>query len=380
MPANVKKLLLILLASVVLGAAAYRLFHRDSTNSGAVDQGKLWDGRSTVRFKALASPEMVPVAKADFMQPGDYVLGVTVEGHSRAYPSTYIGYHHVVNDKVYSSSNIAHWFAVTYCDMCGTGIMFDTMLDGKRCELEFYGLYNGTIALCDKETGSVFLPSTGNFVTGPLERKSLKMGSLLDTTWLAWKRLHPDTLVMIPDGSDQQYYADNAKHVRSMDAFPMEFFAPTLTRSDNRLRPFERILGVTVNTQDSAGKPAALHRAYRLQSLMSSHGSIEDTIGGEPVTILFDSDAVSAVAVSPKLDGTLHHFEARKPASGVMEFYDRETGSRWTIEGRAESGPLAGKSLTRLESALSEWYAWAAFFPDTSIYDSSVQAGKPEVR
>jgi hypothetical protein len=335
-----------------------------------------------MRFKALGSPEMAPAAKADFMLPGDYVLGVTVEGHSRAYPSTYIGFHHVVNDKVYSSSNNALWFAVTYCDMCGTGILFDTMLEGKRRELEFYGLYNGTIALADKETGSVFLPNTGSFVTGPLEGKSLKMGSLLDTTWSAWKRLHPDTLVMVPDETDQQKYADNATHVRSMDAFPMEFFAPTLTRSDSRMEPFERIVGVTMRSQNAAGKPEVLRRAYTIQSLKSSNGVVEDTIGAEPVTLLFDANAISVTAVSPKLDGALHHFEARKSAPEGTAFYDRETGSRWTIEGRADAGPLAGRSLVRFEMVLGEWYSWSSFFPDTTIYVSGglPGAGKPGVK
>lgn len=364
------KLAAIFVGLIVCGGGLYRLVTASPPIAKDVERRALWDGRSTVRFHALTSPDMVPAAKADFMSPMDYVLGVTIAGQSRAYPSSYVGFHHVVNDKVFSASNEASWFAVTYCDMCGTAILYDATLDGKTRDLEFYGLYNGTIALCDRETQSVFLPNTGQFVTGPLLGKKLKMGALLDTTWTEWKRLHGDTLVMSPDATDREYYAETSEHKRAMSAFPkgMEFFAPTVTRTDTRLDMFERILGVSVPIGGATGKAAALHRAYTFKALQASSGAVEDRIGDEPVTVLFDPKTVSAVAVSPKIDGSIHHFEAIKAANGDLAFIDKETGTHWTIEGHAVSGPLSGHDLARLNSFHGEWYAWAAFFPDTSLY------------
>jgi hypothetical protein len=358
-------------ALAVVAAGIYGWVRASSSVAAGVERRALWDGRASVRFRALTSPEMVPAAKADFMAPTDYVLGITVAGQSRAYPSAYIGFHHIVNDKVFTPSHEARWIGVTYCDMCGTGILFDLMLDGKPRDLEFYGLYNGTIALCDRETQSVFLPNTGKFVTGPLLGKELKMGSLLDTTWAEWKRLHPATLVMAPDEMDRQYYAESGRHVRAMDAFPMEFFAPTVTRKDNRLSPFARILGVSVPAAGAGRKAVVLHRAYTILSLEASGGALQDSLGGEPVCILFDPKSVSAVAISPTLAGVQHRLEARKSPDGGARFYDRETGTRWSIEGRGEDGPLKGKELPRLEAYLGEWYAWSAYFPDTSIYGRS---------
>jgi len=371
----------LVLLGVLLVAAAVRQFlpGLDRTADG-IDRRALWDGRADVRFRALSTPEMVPVDKADFISPSDYVLGVSVAGQSRAYPSSYIGFHHVVNDKVFTASHDAKWFAVTYCDMCGTGIMFDSMLDGKARELEFYGLYNGTIALCDRETQSVFLPNTGAFVTGPLLGKELKMESLLDTTWAQWKRLHPDTLVMSPDETDRQYYVENAKHLRSMDSFPMEFFAPTVTRADKRMAPFDRILGVTLRKHDKDGKASVFHRAYSFTALRASNGLINDTIGDEPISVFFDPGTIAAVVVSQKVMGQVHHFETRRMPDGHVAFYDTESGTRWTIEGHGDAGPLSGKDLTRLDAYLGEWYAWAAYFPETSIYGHSdpPQPAKPQ--
>ena len=38
----------------------------------------------------------------------------------------------------------------------------------KAIKLDFYGLYNGIVALCDRETESVLLQAEGRFINGPL--------------------------------------------------------------------------------------------------------------------------------------------------------------------------------------------------------------------
>ena len=58
----------------------------------------------------------------------------------------------------------------------------------------------------------------------------------------------------------------------------------------------------------------------------------------------------------------------KKGSDGSAAIYDRETGTRWNIEGKGEEGPLAGKSLLRLPNHLSQWYGWVAYFPQTTIY------------
>ena len=45
-------------------------------------------------------------------------------------------------------------FAVTYCSVCNTGIRYDLSLAGKPIKLDFYGLYNGVVTLCDRGSES----------------------------------------------------------------------------------------------------------------------------------------------------------------------------------------------------------------------------------
>jgi hypothetical protein len=49
-------------------------------------------------------------------------------------------------------------------------------------------------------------------------------------------------------------------------------------------------------------------------------------------------------------------------------FKDKETGSRWTLAGRAVDGPLRGKELKWARSVQCRWYAWAAEYPETELY------------
>ena len=96
----------------------------------------LWDGRGLVGFKGLDNPPMIPAAQAVELGDEEYILGLTVGGISRAYPTRYVWWHHVVNDKVGETN-----FAVTYCSVCNTGIAYNlkspVKTGGKPVSLDF---------------------------------------------------------------------------------------------------------------------------------------------------------------------------------------------------------------------------------------------------
>ena len=47
---------------------------------------------------------------------------------------------------------------------------------------------------------------------------------------------------------------------------------------------------------------------------------------------------------------------------------DEQTKSTWSVLGQATDGPLAGESLTPIIHGDHFWFAWAAFEPDTIVY------------
>ena len=240
------------------------------------------------------------------------------------------------------------------------------------------------MTLYDKNTGSVWLQVSGRAVKGPLCDMTLHPTPLLDTTWGAWKRLHPDTLVMAPDPRlTACYETKGSVMVRGYTAFPTDYFRPTVTHRDARLPMFESVLAVSlpsvpsvVATQNRAqyAIPApVLHRAYPMKTFRKRTGVIHDVLGLTPIAILFQADSETMSAVSPVVDGRTLTLEARKSPQGKFVFVDRETGSRWNIEGRAEAGPLLGKKMPRIDCHMSQWYGWVAYFPETTIYGQSGQ-------
>lgn len=50
---------------------------------------------------------------------------------------------------------------------------------------------------------------------------------------------------------------------------------------------------------------------------------------------------------------------------GTSPFLDKRTGSHWDITGRGVGG---GPMLPWIDSIQVKWFAWAAEYPETSIY------------
>ena len=49
----------------------------------------------------------------------------------------------------------------------------------------------------------------------------------------------------------------------------------------------------------------------------------------------------------------------------------KQTNSLWNFEGKAISGQMKGKQLTRLSYDEGFWFEWVAFHPKTELYKDS---------
>ncbi|MBM3450864.1 MAG: DUF3179 domain-containing protein, partial [Armatimonadetes bacterium] len=81
-------------------------------------------------------------------------------------------------------------------------------------------------------------------------------------------------------------------------------------------------------------------------------------------TVIADARDVGAAGVfDPRVDG--------RPLTFRFEwnrFLDAETGSEWTVLGKAIAGPLAGRALRPIVHGNHFWFAWAAFRPQARLY------------
>ena len=65
----------------------------------------LWDGRKIAPFKPLDKPTMVSSLEASYLDDSEYILGISMNGESRAYPTRFAWWHHAVNDKIAGKPN-----------------------------------------------------------------------------------------------------------------------------------------------------------------------------------------------------------------------------------------------------------------------------------
>jgi len=79
---------------------------------------------------ALTDPKVVPKQKATYLNDADRVLGVVIAEKARAYPLRILNWHEIVNDTLNEVP-----FVVTYCPLCGTGMVFETSNKGGSRDL-----------------------------------------------------------------------------------------------------------------------------------------------------------------------------------------------------------------------------------------------------
>ena len=342
-----------------------------------INPSALWDGRKAVEFHAINSPKMVRAAGARFLIDNEYVLGITSNGESRAYPTRFASWHHIINDNIGKQENGGPSpVTVTFCIVCNSGMRFDTpVIDGKPLIFDFYGLYNGVMTMYDLNTKSVWLQVGARAVKGPLLNTTLKSGPVLDTTWGQWKKLHPDTLVMAPDPHFKDCYEPKGSIMaRGYTEFPADYFRKTVTHRDTRLPMFESVLAVTLPAMEDTSSTAdahTLYRAYPMKAFKRKTSVVNDVMGATPVAVFFLADTQTMTAVKRVVEGQTLTLEVHKSPQGTPAFYDKETGTRWNLEGKAEEGPLVGKELPRMDSHMSQWYGWVSYFPQTTIYGQS---------
>src|SRR5438034_150455 len=134
-------------------------------------------------------------------------------------------------------------------------------------------------------------------------------------------------------------------------------------------QPIEVILwevcsaAVAFNPMVNGGKAGGGKKVYQL-AYLRGRGVVNDTLGTSPIVILFrvEEGSYAGLAFSRVVNGQTLTF-TRTPEGPV----DEETKSRWSMEGKAISGPLEGTELDYVSCHVSEFYIWGAHYKDIEI-------------
>jgi len=212
-----------------------------------------------------------------------------------------------VNDEIDAKAIV-----VTYCPLCGSGVVFERTFGEQTLSFGVSGLlYQSDVLLYDRQTQSLWSQLESKAVTGKFIGKALASIPVEQTTWSDWKQRNPKTKVMsFNTGFDRNYARDPYRGYQNSAQlyFPVSF-------RQHGLHPKEKVIAIQLD---------GLAKAWPFIELRKISKPIHERLGMYTIVIKYDKKNDSAKI----LDNT-------------------------------------GKLLP---STTLYWFAWSTFHPKTLIY------------
>ena len=313
---------------------------------------------------AIDEPRFVGVEEAgEWLEPQEPVILLQVGDEARAYPIQVVTWHEIVNDRVNGTPVV-----VTFCPLWNTAIAYQSTLDERKLTFGTTGrLRFSNLIMYDRQTESWWQQATGDAIAGELTGGQLKPLPAPIVSWDDFRSAHPDGEVLSRETGYNRSYGENPYvGYDDVDSSPFLYSGPD-TPGD--LPPMARV--ITVDAKEESV-------AYPYEVLRESP-ALNDVVDGEPVAVLWQEGTASALdegsidagrdvgsagVFTRKLDGTTLTFRSEGGA-----IFDEETGSEWNVLGEAVAGELKGRRLKPVVSIDHFWFSWAAFRPETRIYE-----------
>lgn len=288
--------------------------------------------------KIFVQPSMKILANVDANKvPGSsLVVGVSMDGESKAYPIEIIGYHHQVRDSIAGKPVM-----VTYCTVCRTGRVFSPVVDGQPEQFRLVGMDHFNAMFEDSRTQSWWRQVNGEAIAGDLRGKRLDEIPSEQMSLSAWIAAHPGTKILQPDTSFRRQYDSLALYDEGKVTGRLEK-TDTVPWSGKSW-----VIGVQTGTHA---------RAYDWIETLQTH-VVNDKVGDTPIVVAIESDNAS--------------FHVWKRPDTLTFTYDPaglkdNTGSTWNWQGKCVDGKLAGSTLEFQQAYQEYWHSWKTFRPNTT--------------
>ncbi len=252
-------------------------------------------------------PKFVKPTEISLVADRELVVSVTSGGETRAYPLRILNWHEIVNDSIGD-----YYFAVTYCPLCRTAMVFDRRFGDDILSFGVSGLlYNSDVLFYDRDSESLWSQLAMKAVSGPRVGTELNWQSHEIMNWGAWKRKYPEGRVLSFDTGFNRVYSTSpySEYVKSKSLmFPVEFKRKELPKKT-------LMFGLLVNGQA---------KAFQLSHFPANEW-VTDVVDGRKITLFLNSD-------------DFH-----------MKVHDVETGKE-------------------IPTVMVYWFAWQAFYPETEVW------------
>jgi len=256
---------------------------------------------------SINHPRFIKIKKVDYLNDDDIVIGLTRGNIARAYPTRILVWHEIVNDIIGNDPVV-----ITYCPLCGTGMVFSRKIGNEVISFGVSGLlYRSDVLMYDRRTHSLWSQLLMKAVSGNAIGKKLTWLPSEYSTWKAWKKNYPNGEVLsLNTGYNRNYRAGGmytAYHSTQKLMFPVPHKRLELPNK-------ELVIGVIINGQA---------KAYPIK-YFSKNQAIKDKLGNRSLIVRYSKANKSHKIINAK-----------------------------------------GKHIP---SVLVYWFAWQAFYPDTKLW------------
>lgn len=213
-----------------------------------------------------------------YLIPKDRVIGVSIGGEARAYPTRILSWHEVANDTLGGVP-----IAVVYCPFTGTAAVYDRRVGDEVLTFGMSGLvYNANILVYDRRgqraAESLWSTANGKAVSGPAAQSERVLRPLPCQLvfWEDWLLDEPETTILAGDPRlGKQYRSDPylTYAINGRVPYPVEPRLPEEERS--RLMEPTIIVG--------AGGERREFSAAAVKKQLDPSGSWTTTLGGVPL-------------------------------------------------------------------------------------------------
>jgi hypothetical protein len=199
---------------------------------------------------AISNPQFETKVQASWLNADDRIIGVSHNGVAKAYPIRILNWHEIVNDVIGGMPVV-----VTFCPLCGTGMVFEATIDKDVLEFGVSGLlFESDVLLYDKKTNSLWSQLWMQAVSGSQKGQELTQVTADHTSWQDWQERYPETLVLSRETGFSRDYRRNpyaGYEARKELYFPVQ-------NEDDSLHSKSWVLGVSVDDE---------HKAYTFDAL-----------------------------------------------------------------------------------------------------------------
>lgn len=312
---------------------------------------------------AIDNPAFVSIEEADeWIDEVEPVVLFQLGGEVRAYPIQILMWHEIVNDVVGGTP-----VAVTFCPLCNTAIAFEAVVNGEATTFGTTGrLRFSNLIMYDRLTETWWQQASGEGIAGELTGAQLTFLPASIISWGDFKGAHPDGLVLSQDTGYLRDYGRNPyAGYDNVNQPPFLYVGP---ETPGVLPPVARVITVDLNGE-AVAYPYDVLQEVRV---------VNDTVGEKDLVVFWHpgtASALDSVDVAGGRDvGSLDVYSRELNGQTLTFSFDGEniiddqTLSVWNVLGQAVSGELSGEELEPIVAINHFWFSWAAFRPDTRVY------------